>query len=247
MHPLWPEPLAFLPPHLLFEGTAYFVGYRLFVRGGQTRDPELPAELRLRLAVAAVLGGALGSKLSVLLDDPFSLYPMRGLSDAMGPGGLLGGKSIVGGLLGGLAATEILKWSLAETRSTGDRWVRPLWVGMAIGRIGCFLSGVTDGTHGSETTSPLGMDLGDGISRHPTALYEIVALIVLGSLAERCPIRLPGDRFKIFLASYLVFRLFIEELKPVPTPWLGWSGIQLLCALGLLYYAVLAAARWRSR
>ena len=55
-----------------------------------------------------------------------------------------------------------------------------------------------------------------------------------------------GDRFKVFLSGYLVFRLLIEELKPVPTPWLGLSGIQVLCLGGLTWYAILLWRRLRE-
>lgn len=240
LHPWWPEWLASVSPHLLFETLAYVVGYRLFAAQPATPDTTLDAALTIRLAVAAVLGGALGSKLSVLLDDPAAA-----LADPLGPAGVLGGKSIVGGLLGGLAATEILKKSLGVTTSTGDRWVRSLWAGMATGRLGCFFAGVTDGTHGVVTKLPWGMDLGDGLPRHPTALYELCFLVGLGQIVERIPSRVPGDRFKFFLSSYLFFRLCIEEIKPVPTPWLGCSGIQVLCAAGLLYYAALMFRRMR--
>ena len=49
----------------------------------------------------------------------------------------------------------------------------PLVVGIFIGRIGCFLSGTNEFTYGQETSSLPGMDLGDGLSRHPLALYEL--------------------------------------------------------------------------
>lgn len=238
LHPWWPEGLP-LHPHLIFESLAYFVGYRLFVRERRRRGDVLGDDgLRLRLAVAAVLGGALGSKLSVLLDDPASWSDL---------GALLGGKSIVGGLLGGLAATELLKRQLGVTVATGDLWVRPLWVGMAIGRLGCFLAGTTDGTHGLPSALPWAIDLGDGLRRHPTALYELIFLGIWGSLLDRLTLPLPGDRFKLFLAGYLGFRLWVETLKPVPTPWLGLSGIQVLCLGGLAYYGALLWIRWRAR
>jgi phosphatidylglycerol:prolipoprotein diacylglycerol transferase len=192
---------------------------------------------RLQLAVAAVIGGALGSKLSGLLEDP-ALWgdPLQ----------LLAGKSIVGGLLGGLVATELAKLRLGVTVATGDLWVRPLWVGMAIGRVGCFLAGVTDGTHGLPSTVPWAMDLGDGVPRHPTALYELGFLVILGVSLSRLSLPAQGDRFKLFLASYLAFRLLVEELKPGLVPWWGLSGIQVLCVAGLGYYAIWMGRRVTS-
>jgi phosphatidylglycerol:prolipoprotein diacylglycerol transferase len=236
MHPWWPAGFP-VHPHLLFETLAYLVGYRLFVRDRARSDVVLEAYVRLQLAVAAVIGGALGSKLSGLLEDP-ALWAQ--------PLQLLAGKSIVGGLLGGLLATELVKMRLGVTVATGDLWVRPLWVGMAIGRAGCFLAGVTDGTHGLPSTLPWAMDLGDGVLRHPTALYELAFLVGLGSALSRLSLPVPGDRFKLFLSSYLAFRLLIEELKPGAAPWCGLSGVQVLCLVGLGYYAIWMGRRVTS-
>jgi prolipoprotein diacylglyceryltransferase len=52
----------------------------------------------------------------------------------------------------------------------------PLCAGIALGRVGCFLAGPADRTHASATALPWGVDHGDGIARHPVALYEAQAL-----------------------------------------------------------------------
>ena len=81
---------------------------------------------------------------------------------------LLGGKTIVGGLIGGLVGVELVKLAMGIRRSTGDLYAPALAVAIAIGRIGCLLTGVADDTSGTPTSLPWGMDLGDGVSRHPT-------------------------------------------------------------------------------
>ena len=130
-------------------------------------------------------------------------------------------------------------------------------VGIMIGRIGCFLAGLEDGTYGSETSLIWGIDFGDGIKRHPTQIYEI---IFLGSLTisfkflENAKIvsltldkfkffksnHLPdGFKFKIFLFSYLLFRFCIEFIKPVYPFSFGLSFIQISCLTGIFYYLFL--------
>src|SRR5260221_7020282 len=48
-----------------------------------------------------------------------------------------------------------------------------------------------------------------------------------------------GDRFRLFLTSYLAFRLAVDFLKPDPPPLLlGLSAIQWACVAGLVYYTV---------
>jgi prolipoprotein diacylglyceryltransferase len=111
---------------------------------------------------------------------------------------------------------------------------------MAIGRIGCFLAGPIDKTAGLPTSLPWGVAIADGMRRHPVALYEIVFLIALAiGLKWRADALRAGDRFRIFLASYLLFRFAIDFLKPDPPPIaLGISAIQWACLAGLLYYAL---------
>ena len=82
------------------------------------------------------------------------------------------------------------------------------------------------------------MDFGDGVLRHPTQLYEIVFLAVLFGLLRwrgRRGLR-SGDRFKLFMVSYLGFRFLIDFIKPDFHPLLGISAIQMACVLGLIYY-----------
>ena len=80
----------------------------------------------------------------------------------------LAGKTIVGGLIGGLIAVEFVKARLGIVVATGDLLVLPLAAGISIGRIGCFLTGLSDGTSGIATSLPWGVDFVDDIPRHPT-------------------------------------------------------------------------------
>jgi len=91
----------------------------------------------------------------------------------------MGGKTIVGALVFGLISVELMKRYIGLRQSTGDLYAIPLAVGIAIGRIGCFLTGLADNTYGTPTTLPWAIDFGDGIPRHPTQLYEIIFLIAL--------------------------------------------------------------------
>ncbi len=223
--------------HTLFEAAAYGIGFRLFLR--ERRRLALPAlhsgDSSLAIAVGAIFGAALGAKIAYWLYDPayaFSAFPdWRHL---------LEGKSIIGALLGGLVGVELAKRLDGIRSSSGDAFVWPLMLGMAIGRIGCFLSGLNDHTAGNPTTLPWAVDFGDGLPRHPTQLYEIVFLGALAALlrARGHHLRQPGDRFRAFMIGYLLYRLCIEAIRPIPLYYVGiLSGLQLLCVAGLLYYA----------
>jgi phosphatidylglycerol:prolipoprotein diacylglycerol transferase len=91
----------------------------------------------------------------------------------------MGGKTIVGALIGGLITVELMKRYIGLRTSTGDLYAIPLAVGIAIGRIGCFLTGLSDNTYGTASNLPWAIDFGDGIPRHPTQLYEIAFLLLL--------------------------------------------------------------------
>lgn len=226
-------PLA-VPPHQPLELLGSFLGAQLYFALRRRAGDPLPTDRRLLLFAAAVAGAAAGSKVLAWAYDPWPVLAHPGDVRL-----LLAGKTIVGGLLGGLVAVEVVKKRLGERTATGDLYVFPLIVGMAVGRVGCFLTGLADDTYGTPTTLPWGVDFGDGIARHPTQLYEIAFLALLaGVLAWRA--RRPherGDLFKLFLAAYLGWRLAIDFIKPAHVTVLGLNPIQLACVAGLAWYA----------
>jgi phosphatidylglycerol:prolipoprotein diacylglycerol transferase len=129
---------------------------------------------------AAIAGAALGSKILFWLEDP--QLTRHNLSN---PAYLMGGKTIVGALIFGLISVELMKRYIGVRQSTGDLYAIPLALGIAIGRIGCFLTGLSDNTYGIPTTLPWAINFGDGIPRHPTQLYEIAFLLILIPLLYR--------------------------------------------------------------
>jgi phosphatidylglycerol:prolipoprotein diacylglycerol transferase len=192
--------------------------------------------------VGLLIGAALGNKLVFLIERP-------DVARAIWEAGTLAwpGQSIVGGLLGGLIGVEIAKALTGQTRSTGDAMVLPIAVGLAIGRIGCFLAGLHDDTYGLPTAAPWGVDFGDGTPRHPTQLYEIIVVLTLGLTLHRARFATPGLAFKLFLSTYLLWRFAVEFLKPVPVAYpLGLSGIQWTCLVALAVYLPLTLRAARS-
>ena len=227
-----------IPAHLVFEALGYFLGFRTYLALRGRGHDEIHENVRWSVIAAAAVGAAIGSKVLVWLDHPAEAWQHR--DDLRW---LMGGKTIVGGLLGGLVAVELVKKWIGEKRSTGDLFVIPLCVGMAVGRIGCFLAGLEDHTYGVATRLPWGVDFGDGIRRHPVQIYEVVVLAAIawwawqkrGDLAKGVLRR--GDLFRGFMILYLGFRLVVDWIKPEPRPYAGLSGIQIACLAGLLYHA----------
>jgi len=239
-------PLA-LHPHVLFEALAYAVGFRLYLWQRARRGDHLGDLRRGWVVVAGVAGAALGSKLLYWLSDPQLTVSRAQQLDFVF---LMGGKSIAGALAAGLVAVELVKRRIGVTRATGDLFAVPLAVGIAIGRIGCFLTGLEDHTHGLPTSLPWAVDFGDGIPRHPAQLYEALFLLLLTplllTLQRRPGAGTEGDAFKAFMVAYFGFRLGLEALKP-GVPLLGPNAVQWVCLGVLLYYGQLLFRRTLTR
>jgi prolipoprotein diacylglyceryltransferase len=222
--------------HAFFEAVAMAVGarYYFFLRRGQAL-PSVTQGQGFIVLLGCLAGASMGNKLMFWLEMPHLWTSTSGWKEF-----LFSGQSIVGGLLGGLIGVELGKKLCGYRSSTGDLFVFPILLGLMIGRVGCFLAGLNDGTYGVPTRLPWGVDFGDGLPRHPTQLYEIVFAALLWWLLKRWQPRLkvvPGALFKLMLIAYLLWRLVIDFLKPVPYVYpLGLSGIQWACLLGLLCY-----------
>jgi phosphatidylglycerol---prolipoprotein diacylglyceryl transferase len=231
---------------------SYIAAFGLYLRLRRRFGDPIPTTLRWGVVAAAVAGAALGAKLLYFLEDP-SLT----LQNLHNPEYFVGGKTIVGALAGGLITVELIKRYIGLRASTGDLYAVPLAVGIAIGRVGCFLTGLSDNTYGIATSLPWGVNFGDGIRRHPTQLYEMVFLLALipmllyvqkevvtrealsdargSDRGTRSFVR--GDVFKLFIVAYMIFRFFCDFLKPYSRVFLGLGGIQWACVLILLYYS----------
>lgn len=230
--------------HTIFEWLAILLGvqsYRLIKK--QKRQQSIMQGESFRVLLGCILGAAIGNKIVFALEYP-QLITQNGWLV------LLQGQSIVGGLLGGLLGVELIKKINTITYSTGDNFILPLIIGTIIGRVGCFLAGLHDATYGNATQLPWGMDFGDGIYRHPTQLYDMVFVSIIGLILYKnrnVLTRVSGLSFKLYLASYLLWRLFIDSFKAVPYAyWLELSGIQWLCIIALILYLPLVWRDWRK-
>ena len=229
-------------PHLLFELLAYAVAGVAYWQQRRTRGDRVSTEARWALASAAVVGAVLGSRILFWFEDP-----QRTVAQLTNLRYLAGGQTIVGGLIGGWIAVEWQKRRLHIDQPTGDLFAVPIALGGAVGRIGCFLSGLPDGTYGLPTSVPWAIDLGDGMRRHPTALYESAFLLVLAFALMRFGRRAAlGEMFLGFIAAYLTFRLVVDFWKPGVALAAGLTAIQVACALAIPVTLRLWAARRRQ-
>jgi phosphatidylglycerol:prolipoprotein diacylglycerol transferase len=221
-----------IPVHFVCETLAYFLGYRYYAWLRKNTVDQINADNRLIIFIGAAFGAFIGSHVVGVLENPTLLTRFNIIY-------FMGNKTIVGGMLGGLIGVELTKKKIGVTVSSGDLMVYPLILAMVIGRIGCFLAGLEDGTYGIASKLPWAIDFGDGIRRHPTNLYEILFWITLWiglKTIEKRHHLTNGSKFKLFMVSYLLFRFLDEFIKPDYFFSFGLSVIQLVCFAGILYY-----------
>src|SRR4051812_13076698 len=100
--------LAFVPPafrgplHFLFEAFGYTMGIAVYLRDRRKKGDIIPDTSRSTILCAAAVGAALGARLLALAEHPTNFHwSSLVLID--------GGKTIIGGILGGWLAVEMAK------------------------------------------------------------------------------------------------------------------------------------------
>ncbi len=246
-----------VPTHDAFLVLGTLVAIGLFALEARRRG--LAGDERLWwVAVGALLGGAVFARLSVSWR-----YLAREPDPSLAGLWLYGGKTVLGGLAGAYLGALVAKRIVGIRWSTGDVFAPAVCLGLAVGRVGCFLTEQP----GTATSLPWGIRVSPevaerlpncpqcalGVPMHPSFLYEIAFLLTLFAVLRwlRPRIAVPGELFKVFLLAYGGFRFLVEFVRGNETLLWGLSGSQvfLLCTLPLLlaYFAgQLARGAYRS-
>ncbi len=219
--------------HLLFDLLAYAVGTLLLWKVFKPSRPTIEDEnLRYIYYTVVLVGAFFGAFLIGSLNTLVSLDSSN----------IIIGKSILGAIVGGVVAVESFKKIMNIKGSTGAYFVPSLAVGIAIGRVGCFVSGLEDYTYGVVTDSFFGYDFGDGVLRHPVQLYEslTMALFFVYTLLLYIKKRDYFEKviFYQFIFVYSFQRFVWEFLKPYERIGFGLNVFQFIC-LGLMVYAII--------
>jgi prolipoprotein diacylglyceryl transferase len=218
--------------YAVFMTLAVVVGALLFWRETRLQQKSF-GENTIYLPLAALVGGALGAKLPMVI-----LYWRTIVAHFPDLTILLSGRSITGGMIGGVVAVIVVRRKLKITARTGDLFVPAIAAGVAIGRIGCFLRGCC---YGTPTTLPWGVNFGDGVARHPTQLYEalfVLVLLALAYIALRRRPNPPGMVFAAFMISYFSFRFLIEFIRVEDVFWHQLTAFQWISGGVVLFYVI---------
>ncbi|MDI9309349.1 MAG: prolipoprotein diacylglyceryl transferase [Limnohabitans sp.] len=216
--------------HYILEVLAFFIGVRLYYFL-KRKNNIISDNNRLWILLGAMIGALLGSRIIAAFETPQELPQLTLLK-------FYQAKTVAGGFFGGLFGVELIKKIIGEKKASGDLYVYPILVALIIGRIGCFGMGITEPTFGLETSFFTGMDLGDGKLRHPVALYEIFFCFILLFLfySIRKIDLVNGDRFKLFMLFYFLYRFLVEFIKPNNSLIFGLSIINIISIFIFVYY-----------
>lgn len=221
-----------VPTHEFFTALGLLVATGLVVL--ESRRRGMADRAMATIAAGALLGAGIGARLG-----GWWLHLTQG--GALSLPALLvdSGKSVLGGLTGAYLGVVITKRLIGYPGRTGDVFAPAVALGLAVGRVGCFLTEQI----GTPTTLPWGFTppvetLGripncpqcqPGVAMHPSFLYEIAFFLALFALLRWLRPRLahvPGELFKVFLAAYCMFRFAVEFVRGNPEVALGLTRSQ---------------------
>lgn len=221
--------------HAVMEAAGFFIGFRYFLYLRKKPGDIIESTNRTCILIGAIFGALAGSRLIGSLERPNELLLAKNIGEY-----IYNNKTVLGGFLGGLLGVELIKKIVGEKRSSGDLFTYPMILALIIGRIGCFSMGVYEETYGTPTKLFTGIDLGDGLMRHPISLYEIFFLVLLWIgllIVENKYVLAEGGRFKLFMIGYISYRFLVDFIKPSYPIIFGLSTIQLTAVIGLIYYS----------
>jgi len=183
---------------VIFNVTALLVGGFVYWRFAERSQSSY-----LRLAAASgLIAGALTARLAEYLAEgiPFSLllHPEYG------------GRTILGGVIGGWVGVELAKRWLGIRAPTGDAFGLALAAAEVFGRIGCYFNGCC---FGKVSTMPWAI-YQHGEWRHPTQLYSGAAAALIFAILLWARSRVArGQLFALYLMLFADGRLVIEPFR----------------------------------
>ena len=206
------------------------------VRTSMRHSDELEAGMR-RWSAALLLGALTGSKLFFVLAHPDLIGAWSGEGDQML--WWISGNSAIGALVGGFLAVRLSEGA-ERARGLADALAMPVASVLLVLSVGAFFWALRGSGYGSPTDFPLGVNFGDGVSRHPVMLYEAAFLgFVIWMQHHRQTFSgWRGGLGSLLLLGYCLFTLAVGYLKPP-------FGVPLLLEViepaGYLYAGILTA------
>ncbi len=227
-----------------------FVWWRISLEGPRK---GISSEFLQNLLLVVLVSSLVGARCLHILThfDWFRQHPFDAVFSRSG-------YDFVGGFVAAAVATAIWSvWCKESPAEVGDLIAPYLAYAHAIGRVGCFLFGCC---YGTECHQPWAVHFppesdayahhGD-IGTHPVQLYEMLALVCIGSflLWLRARRRFPWQIFSVYVLLYGIARFGLEFFRGDDRGALGaaWlSPSQILYGLLVIVASALFAWLWKS-
>lgn len=203
----------------LFNSLGFAVGIGLYWYEARRRN--LATVGMTRILIIGAIAGVLIARVVERLAEGSNLI------GALDP--VNGGRTIIGGVLGGWLAVEIAKRRMGIKTSTGPLWAVALPAGEALGRVGCWFNGCC---FGQKCDLPWALEQ-HGAMRHPTQLYLAASAAVIFCLVW-C-LRDKTKPFPLYLVLWSASRFIIEFFREPVTPTNGLTTAQYACAAIFAY------------
>jgi phosphatidylglycerol---prolipoprotein diacylglyceryl transferase len=203
--------------------TGFLLGIFFTIR--RSKNSKITIDDIVDFSFYLLLGGLVGARLIYVLlhlheyiARPIGIILLR-------EGGLAWHGALIGGFVSFWLFSRRRKLDLLELL---DLCAPGIMLGLAVGRIGCFMNGCC---LGCETEAPWGVvfrDAGYFSPRHPTQLYELVLdLVIVGFLCfwEKRK-KFSGELIILMFTTYSIDRFIVEIFRLSPPRILGLSLAQ---------------------
>jgi phosphatidylglycerol---prolipoprotein diacylglyceryl transferase len=188
------------------------------------------------LAFIAALAGLLGARLGYVLEHWAAYQSDLGAIVALNFNTL--------SPLAGVAAGVVAAYLYARRKGVANRrLLDALTPGLIVLAGGLALADLASGdAYGSPSSLPWAIELW-GAARHPTQIYQLLTVIVIGVIVLKADRPFDGARFGLFVALYAGSRLFIEAFRG-DSETLGSVRTAQVWSLIILLAALIALRQW---
>jgi prolipoprotein diacylglyceryltransferase len=188
------------------------------------------------LAFMAAIAGVIGARLGYVLEHWTAYQSDLGAIAALNFNTL----SPLAGLVTGVAAAA---WYARRKGVANRRLLDALTPGFIVLAGGLALADLASGdAYGASSSLPWSIELW-GALRHPTQIYQLIAVIVIGVIVLRSERSFDGAWFGLFAALYAASRLFIEGFRG-DSETIGGLRTAQLWSLAVLLIALVLLRRW---
>ena len=204
--------IGFLTVHVwgIFAALGFAVG--VFVAAWSARKLRLDPEVIYDISPYLIVASIVGARIVFFLENPWLFTPLEFFQ--VWNGGLAFHGGFIGAVLTFVVYMRVKKLDLWKF---GDAFAPAIALGHAIGRVGCYLTGLHIG---KQADVPWAVFY-EGSLRHPTPLYELLLLVVIFCFLvwfsrSRISLRFHGFVFAVYVLLYSTGRFFIEFFRTDP-------------------------------